>query len=58
VVIAFGEAGSIPPALAAWAPNIFFTLIGLYLFQRRITGRPIYHSLRKILPGEDRVSDS
>jgi lipopolysaccharide export system permease protein len=51
VVLAFGEAGKIPPALAAWLPNLLFALIGVYLFSRRITGRPIYHSIRKLLPG-------
>ena len=51
IVLAFGEAGTLRPALAAWLPNIAFTLLGLYLFRRRITGRPIYHSLRKLLPG-------
>jgi len=51
IVLAFGEAGTLRPALAAWLPNITFTLLGLYLFRRRITGRPIYHSLRKLFPG-------
>jgi lipopolysaccharide export system permease protein len=50
IVLAFGEAGTIRPILAAWIPNIAFALLGLYLFRRRITGRPIYHSLRKLLP--------
>lgn len=51
IILAFGEAGAIHPALAAWTPNITFSLLAIYLFHRRITGRPIYHSLRKILPG-------
>ncbi len=51
IVLAFGEAGTLRPALAAWLPNIAFTLLGIDLFRRRITGRPIYHSLRKLLPG-------
>ena len=46
----FGEAGHMPPALAAWSTNILFFLIALYLFHRRITGRPIYQSLIKLLP--------
>lgn len=50
VVLAFGEAGKLPPALAAWLPNLLFTLIGGYLFSRRINGRPIYQSIRKLLP--------
>jgi lipopolysaccharide export LptBFGC system permease protein LptF len=50
VVLALGESGKIHPALAAWLPNFFFATIGIYLFYRRITGRPIYHSLRKLFP--------
>lgn len=46
----FGEAGHMPPALAAWSTNILFFLIALYLFHRRVTGRPIYQSLIKLLP--------
>lgn len=53
IVLAFGEAGTLEPALAAWLPNIGFALLGLYLFRRRITGRPIYHSLRRLLPSDD-----
>lgn len=52
IILALGEAGTLKPALAAWLPNIGFALLGLYLFRRRITGRPIYHSLRKCLPGD------
>jgi len=48
--LTFGEAGHLPPALAAWGTNIMFMLIALYLFNRRITGRPIYQSLIKLLP--------
>jgi lipopolysaccharide export system permease protein len=47
VILALGEAGTLHPALAAWLPNILFGLIGAYLFRRRITGRPIYHTLQK-----------
>ncbi len=50
IVLAFGEAAIIHPALAAWIPNVVFMLLALYLFHRRISGRPIYHSLRKLLP--------
>ncbi|MBK1829336.1 LptF/LptG family permease [Verrucomicrobiaceae bacterium R5-34] len=48
--LTFGEAGHLPPALAAWSTNILFALIALYLFNRRLTGRPIYQSLKKLLP--------
>jgi lipopolysaccharide export system permease protein len=51
IVLAFGEAGIIQPIAAAWLPNLIFGTLAIYLFQRRITGRPIYHTLRKFLPG-------
>lgn len=51
VVLAFGEAGKIHPALAAWLPNLIFSLIGVYLFIRRVTGRPIYQTLLKRFAG-------
>jgi lipopolysaccharide export system permease protein len=50
ICLAFGEAGLMPPALAAWLPNLLFGVLGLYLFHRRITGRPIYQSLRRLIP--------
>lgn len=49
--LTFGEAGHMPPPLAAWGTNILFTMIALYLFNRRITGRPIYQSIKKLFPG-------
>lgn len=51
IVLAFGEAGLIQPIAAAWLPNIIFGTLAIYLFHRRMTGRPIYHTLRKHLPG-------
>ena len=53
ISLAFGEAGLMRPALAAWLPNLAFALLGLYLFHRRVTGRPIYQSLLRLLPGTD-----
>lgn len=53
ISLAFGEAGMIRPVLAAWLPNIAFALLGLYLFRRRITGKPIYLLLLKLLPSND-----
>lgn len=53
ISVALGESGSLPPALAAWLPNIGFALLGLYLFRRRITGQPIYLVLRRLIPGND-----
>jgi len=51
--LTFGEAGYMPPALAAWSTNILFSLIALYLFHRRLSGRPIYQSLMKLLHTEE-----
>lgn len=48
--LTFGEAGHMPPILAAWSTNILFALIALYLFNRRISGRPIYESIKKLIP--------
>lgn len=53
IALALGESGNLPPAPAAWLPNLAFTLLGLYLFYRRITGRPIYLVLRRLVPGND-----
>jgi lipopolysaccharide export LptBFGC system permease protein LptF len=50
---ALGESGAIKPMFAAWLPNITFGCIGLYLFRRRITGKPIYLLLRRLIPGND-----
>ena len=49
ITLVLGEAAIIPPVLAAWLPNIVFTLIGFYLFHRRIAGRPIYQSVRRLI---------
>ena len=45
IILNFGEAGFVSPALAAWLPNIIFSLIGLNLLRNRITGRPAYQPL-------------
>ncbi|MGB0775353.1 MAG: LptF/LptG family permease [Akkermansiaceae bacterium] len=50
VFLTVGEAGHLPAALAAWGTNILFSLIAIYLFSRRVAGRPIYDSLKKLLP--------
>lgn len=49
ISLSLGEAAIIPPALAAWLPNICFASIGLWLFHRRLTGRPIYQSVKRLL---------
>ncbi|KAB2638514.1 MAG: YjgP/YjgQ family permease [Verrucomicrobia bacterium] len=48
VFLNFGEAGLLHPALAAWLPNLVFSLLGLFLFHRRIADRSIYQSLRRL----------
>ncbi|MCX6879791.1 MAG: LptF/LptG family permease [Verrucomicrobia bacterium] len=48
ICLNFGEAGLLHPALAAWMPNLVFSLLGLYLFHRRIAGRPIYQSVLRL----------
>lgn len=53
ISLALGEAGTLRPAHAAWLPNVAFALLGLYLFRRRISGKPIYLVLRRFLPGND-----
>ncbi|MEI7955017.1 MAG: LptF/LptG family permease [Verrucomicrobiota bacterium] len=45
VFLNFGEAGLLHPALAAWLPNLAFSLLGLFLFHRRIADRSIAQSL-------------
>jgi LPS export ABC transporter permease LptG len=53
ISLAIGEAGTMRPGVAAWLPNAAFALLGLYLFRRRITGKPIYLILRRLFPGND-----
>ena len=50
VFLALGESGYIPPVWAAWGTNILATTVALLLIQRRLVGRPIYQTLRKLLP--------
>ena len=49
VALALGESALLPPLLAAWLPNICFGLLGLWLYHRRLTGRPIYQSFKRLL---------
>ncbi len=49
ITLALGESGSLLPMLAAWLPNILFAGLGLYLYYRRITGRPIYQSIKNLI---------
>ena len=48
-----GESGHLPPFIAAWATNILFTLIALYLFRRRMTGQPIYQIIKNLIPSSE-----
>ncbi|MCW1886148.1 LptF/LptG family permease [Luteolibacter flavescens] len=50
VCLALGDSSHMKPALAAWLPNAIFGGVAIFLFQRRISGRPIYQTLRKIIP--------
>jgi lipopolysaccharide export system permease protein len=49
ITLTLGESGSLSPAIAAWLPNALFAGLGLYLYHRRITGRPIYQSLKNLI---------
>ena len=49
IALALGESAIIPAALAAWLPNMGFGLLGLWLYHRRVTGRPIYQSFKRLL---------
>lgn len=49
ITLNFGEAGLLAPALAAWLPNLIFTALGAYLFHLRITGRPLYRTLLRMV---------
>jgi LPS export ABC transporter permease LptG len=49
ITLALGESGVLSPLIAAWLPNILFAGIGLYLYHRRITGRPVYQTLKNLL---------
>jgi lipopolysaccharide export system permease protein len=50
ICLSLGDSGHVAPMLAAWLPNLSFGLLALYLFQRRLAGRPIYQVLRRLLP--------
>ncbi len=50
ISLALGESRILHPAFAAWLPNLVFSAIGLYLYRRRIVGRPIHQEIRRLLP--------
>jgi LPS export ABC transporter permease LptG len=53
ISLTLGEAGYLPPALAAWTNNLVFGTFALWLFHRRMVGLPIYQTLRRLLPMAD-----
>jgi LPS export ABC transporter permease LptG len=50
VFLALGESGYLSPVWAAWGTNMLATTLALVLIQRRLVGRPIYQTLRRLLP--------
>ena len=50
VFLALGESGYLPPVWAAWGTNLIALVIALYLTNRRLIGRPIYATLKGLLP--------
>lgn len=52
VFLSLGDSGHLQPMWAAWIPNLIFGVLAVFLFQRRLAGRPIYQTLRKFLPAE------
>jgi lipopolysaccharide export system permease protein len=49
ITLALGESGTVSPIIAAWLPNMLFACVGLYLYHRRITGKPIYQTFKNLL---------
>ncbi|GAA5481502.1 LptF/LptG family permease [Haloferula sargassicola] len=52
ISLTLGDSGHLPPSLAAWLPNVLFGLLAGFLFQRRLAGRPIYQTIRRLIPNE------
>ncbi|MCU0795507.1 MAG: LptF/LptG family permease [Akkermansiaceae bacterium] len=52
ICLSLGDSSHLPPLVAAWLPNAFFGILALYLFRRRLAGRPIYQTLRRLIPNE------
>jgi lipopolysaccharide export system permease protein len=52
VCLNLGDGGKLPPMLAAWLPNTIFGAISIYLCFRRMSGRPIYQAVIKLLPSQ------
>ncbi|MGE9270537.1 MAG: LptF/LptG family permease [Verrucomicrobiales bacterium] len=52
ICLSLGDAGKLTPPLAAWLPNLLFGILAFILFRRRTSGRPIYQTIRKLIPNE------
>jgi lipopolysaccharide export system permease protein len=50
VLLALGDSGYLHPAIAAWGTNALFAGLALFLLSRRLRGRPIYQTLKKLIP--------
>ena len=50
VFLSLGESGYLSPLWAAWGTNILATAMALVLIQRRLVGRPIYQTIRTLIP--------
>lgn len=50
VFLSLGESNKISPIWAAWGTNLCAFLIAIILIQRRLVGRPIFQTLKKLLP--------
>ena len=48
VFLALGDSGQIPAIPAAWATNGIFLFVALILLQRRLSGRPIFQTIRRL----------
>ena len=42
VLLALGESNNMSPVLAVWSPVAIFSLVGICLMKRRISGRPLW----------------
>ena len=52
ICLSLGDSGHLPPFAAAWLPNTLFGILAIYLFRRRLAGRPIYQVLQRLLPNQ------
>jgi len=57
VFLALGESGNMTPVVAAWATNFLFLGVALVLLYRRMSGQPIYQTIKRLLPSLPRRSN-